>query len=348
MTKNITSLKHVLNCVSALTMIIASHLSYAQDPVTVIVGAVHYGGNIQYTYRVTNHTRARSILWVNIGDRGEQASNPDIVLNMQPELEGFPVNSYWGPPLEWGDQRGNSLRLGGMFTSPTGWVATIQGYEETTKFSINWDRENRLDPGMLSGQTYNFSVSVPAHITEPTYYAMGVPAYVNGHFTVGFSHGKTTDEGPAFWRYTGLIVALDTTPPNLTLSLSPNKLWPPNEKLVPITATIAVKDDYDPQPEIKLESITANEVLEKEDIKGALIGTDDRQFMLKAEREGKNKAGRIYTVTYSATDGSGNKSVASATVTVLHDERESEGRDSDDKKRERHDDKDKSDSKPKR
>ena len=80
-----------------------------------------------------------------------------------------------------------------------------------------------------------------------------------------------------------------------------------------------MKDDYDPQPEIKLESITANEVLEKEDIKGALIGTDDRQFQLKAEREGKNKAGRIYTVTYSATDGSGNKSIASATVTVPHD-----------------------------
>ena len=38
----------------------------------------------------------------------------------------------------------------------------------------------------------------------------------------------------------------------------------------------------------------------------AKIGTDDRQFRLKAEREGKNKAGRIYTVTYSATDATRN------------------------------------------
>ena len=53
--------------------------------------------------------------------------------------------------------------------------------------------------------------------------------------------------------------------------------------------------------------------------------------MLRAEREGKNKAGRIYTITYSATDGSGNKTTASATVTVPHDEREHEGRDRDDK-----------------
>lgn len=92
-------------------------------------------------------------------------------------------------------------------------------------------------------------------------------------------------------------------------------------KLVPIVATITVKDDYDPAPEIKLESITANEPLESEDIKDAQIGTDDRQFKLKAEREGKNKAGRIYTVTYSATDGSGNKATATATVVVPHDER---------------------------
>ncbi|MEQ1838501.1 MAG: hypothetical protein ABL858_09255 [Candidatus Nitrotoga sp.] len=31
--------------------------------------------------------------------------------------------------------------------------------------------------------------------------------------------------------------------------------------------------------------------------------------------------GRVYTLTYSATDGSGNKSTASTTVTVPHDQR---------------------------
>lgn len=311
--------KHVLICASTLTIIIASHLSYAQAPVTVTAVAVHYGGNIQYTYRVTNHTKARSIVRVNIGDRGEQAPSPAIVANLQPELEAFPVNSYWGPPTESGDQRGTSLRLGGMFTSPTGWSATIQGYEETHKSSVNWGRENQFVPGILPGQTYNFSVSLPARITEPYYFTMGDPAYLKGHFTVGFAHTKTTDEGPAFWSYTGSIVALDTTPPAITLSLSPNKLWPPNEKLVPITATIMVKDDFDPQSEIKFESITANEDIDEDDIKGIQYGTDNRHFMLKAEREGKNKAGRIYTVTYSATDASSNKATASATVTVPHD-----------------------------
>ena len=91
------------------------------------------------------------------------------------------------------------------------------------------------------------------------------------------------------------------------------------KKASPSTANISVKDDYDPAPEIKLESITANELIEAEDIRDARLGTDDRQFMLKAKSEGKNKAGRIYTVTYSATDASGNRAVATATVTVRHD-----------------------------
>ena len=49
--------------------------------------------------------------------------------------------------------------------------------------------------------------------------------------------------------------------------------------------------------------------------KGAAFGTDDRSFELRAERR-QNGKGRIYTVTYQATDASGNSSTATATVTV--------------------------------
>ena len=113
---------------------------------------------------------------------------------------------------------------------------------------------------------------------------------------------------------------VDITPPTLTVTLTPATLWPPNNKQVPVTATITVKDDYDPEPEIKLESITSSEVLAADDIQGAQLGTDDRSFSLAAKRAGTNMAGRIYTITYSATDASGNKATASAIVTVPHDQ----------------------------
>jgi len=113
---------------------------------------------------------------------------------------------------------------------------------------------------------------------------------------------------------------VDVTPPSLSFTLSPTTLWPPNDKLVSINATITVQDDYDPAPEIKLESITASETLADGDIQNAQLGTDDRDFYLVAKRAGNNMAGRIYTITYSATDASGNKATASATVTVPHDQ----------------------------
>jgi hypothetical protein len=78
--------------------------------------------------------------------------------------------------------------------------------------------------------------------------------------------------------------------------------------------SFTIKDDYDRMPEIKLESITANEPLEANDIRDASFGLDDRYFKFRAES--KSTAGRIYTVTYSATDASGNQTTASATVTV--------------------------------
>jgi len=145
-------------------------------------------------------------------------------------------------------------------------------------------------------------------------------AYLTGHFTVGFDYSTETYEGPSDWNYTGVIVPIDTTAPTLSITLNPATLWPPNNKLVPVTATITVKDDYDPEPEIKLESITATETLDDSDIQDAQPGTDDRSFSLSAKRAGNNMAGRIYTVTYSATDASGNKTTASATVTVPHDQ----------------------------
>ena len=155
-----------------------------------------------------------------------------------------------------------------------------------------------IAPGQTSSE---FSVKVD----RPDY------AYVRGYASI--IYGGHTIPIP--------IEKGDTTPPTLAVNATPAMLWPPNNKMVNIAVSVATKDDYDPQPAIKLISITSSEALAGDDIMGADFGTDDRQFSLRASRAGNNLAGRIYTVTYSATDGSGNKSTASATVTVPHDQR---------------------------
>lgn len=197
---------------------------------------------------------------------------------------------------------------------------------EHAKKYLQWYSPPAPQTPLLSGQTLRFSVTVPAKIDDAyliKHFSVSLSdlaeppsgaAYLTGHFSVDYPVGAKPR------HYNGAMEKIDNTPPALSVTLSPNTLWPQNDKLMPVTATITVKDDYDPEPEIKLESITASEALADGDIQDAKLGSDDRSFSLVAKRAGNNLAGRIYTVTYSATDASGNKATTSATVAVPHDQ----------------------------
>ena len=111
--------------------------------------------------------------------------------------------------------------------------------------------------------------------------------------------------------------AIDSTAPDLSVTLSPSVLAPANNQLVTVTATITVSDNADPAPAIKLVSITTDDGKhpKREDVQGAEIGTDDRTFSLRAER-GEKGAERVYPITYRATDRSGNVAETTAHVVV--------------------------------
>ncbi|MHB9100629.1 MAG: hypothetical protein ACYC2E_03835 [Sulfuricella sp.] len=264
-----------------------------QPPVMVKTYGQHIGGNIVYQHQVTNNG-SRNVVGIAIGlDTDDQGSSKPATRE-QGELNFvMPV----------GSEMCNPEINPALISGPTGWTAEIIQIEHTGCY-LQWRRPRYPLLPLQPGQTMRFSVTVPTFFQ----------AYLTGHFSAGYP----VDDGPRY--YNGVMEKLDTTPPSLTVSLSPNTLWPPNDKLVSVTAAITVKDNYDPEPEIKLESITASETLAANDIQGAQFGTDDRQFSLVAKRAGTNQAGRIYTVTYSATDASGNKATASATVTVPHDQ----------------------------
>lgn len=261
----------------------------AQSLVNVGMYAQHYGGKLVYHYRVVNNS-ANSIAAVSIGhdNKNDNDPNNDVI-----ELLELPSkwNSGTGiPPAS--------------ATSPPGWRVYVITSEGMPEISIAWETIDDNSPVLLAGQTLN-GMSVTLDKADAK--------YLTSHALVYFTNRYPT-------RLTVPVERLDTTPPNLTVSLSPNTLWPPNDKLVSVIAAITVEDNYDPAPEIKLESITASEPLASNDIQGAQFGTDDRQFHLVAKRAGSNQTERIYTVTYSATDASGNKATASATVTVPHDQ----------------------------
>ncbi|UCF42733.1 MAG: hypothetical protein JSV99_09095 [Planctomycetota bacterium] len=131
---------------------------------------------------------------------------------------------------------------------------------------------------------------------------------------------EVTDKAGAFDSNEVVITVEDVTPPELSVAVEPNILWPPNHKMVLITLSWEVSDNCDEEVEVSLVSVTSSE---DDDSRGdghtskdIRIG-DDGTIYLRAERSGKGP-GRIYTITYQAVDDSGNVTEASATVTVPH------------------------------
>lgn len=138
---------------------------------------------------------------------------------------------------------------------------------------------------------------------------------------------KVTDPIKLMNTTTAMVTIEDTTPPDLMVSVNLDSLWPPNHKLNTVEATIVVNDVCDTNPAISLVSVTSNEPDNgigdgntTNDIQGVDIGTDDREITLRAERSGRGN-GRIYTLTYDATDMAGNNAPAEAEVIVSHDRR---------------------------
>jgi uncharacterized protein len=127
---------------------------------------------------------------------------------------------------------------------------------------------------------------------------------------------RTSDHDP-------VVVGLglcEEQPPSLSVTASPNSLWPPNHGYRRVTATVSVSDNSGTAPTVELLSVTSNE---PDDAPGGADGdtTNDvvtinsRTFDLRAERN-ENGSGRVYTIRYRATDACGNSTTASATVTV--------------------------------
>ena len=116
------------------------------------------------------------------------------------------------------------------------------------------------------------------------------------------------------------IEVVDTEPPELAVELSPSTLWPPNHRLVAITADVVARDNCGPV-EVVLESVTSSDSDDDDgqaDIQGVDVGTFDLAFEVRVERSGHEQLGRIYTATYRAVDSSENATRASAVIVVPH------------------------------
>jgi hypothetical protein len=88
--------------------------------------------------------------------------------------------------------------------------------------------------------------------------------------------------------------------------------------MVEVKVNVKVSDDFDANPTVKLLSITSNESdngLGDGDTAGDIEIKPDGRIFLRAERSGGGN-GRVYTLTYSATDSAGNVTISTTQVRI--------------------------------
>jgi hypothetical protein len=134
-----------------------------------------------------------------------------------------------------------------------------------------------------------------------------------------------TNECDAFC-FTGTVGVLinitDMAPPLITLSPTPNSLWPPNGKMVQVTVSGTITD--------KVSGVnTSSAVYEVRDEYGIVLprgaitlgsgGAYSFNVGLQASRLGTDLNGRRYTVRVIAKDNAGNRASKTGVVIVPHD-----------------------------
>ena len=191
-------------------------------------------------------------------------------------------------------------------TAPSGAVVILDGSgssdPDDDPLTYIWKENGVIIAGPTANPTAEVTLGLGTHTIE---------------LTVDDSNGGLdTDEV--------IIEVQDSTPPEISVTLDPDILWPPNHKMAEIKASVTVTDGADPSPYWELFSVLSNESevgpgrKHYPDIMEHETGTPDTEFQLRAERLGTG-GGRIYTITYRAIDASGNSMEEEATVVVPHD-----------------------------
>ena len=112
---------------------------------------------------------------------------------------------------------------------------------------------------------------------------------------------------------TSVTLNIDKTSPSVNVTATPNILWPPNHKMVNVMVGGSAADGGS---DVVSAVIT---VTDEYGIYNMTVPGFGSTILLEASRNGKDKDGRLYTITAVVTDKAGNQSTATTTVLVPHD-----------------------------
>jgi hypothetical protein len=174
----------------------------------------------------------------------------------------------------------------------------------------------RIEYSVDNGESWKRIVNSRIVDSPADYYVWEVPCTLSNSAKVRVSDPYGPDYDVSLEPFS----IVDGTPPSLELSLSKNTLWPPNGEMVDVGLSFRLRDNCDPNPRVFLEITTDEASGATKDHDGSQIGPDakimaDRRVLLRAERS-EDGDGRVYVLTLTARDSSGNAVVATRQVKV--------------------------------
>jgi hypothetical protein len=127
-----------------------------------------------------------------------------------------------------------------------------------------------------------------------------------------------TDQAGNVASATQTVTVVDNTPPViLSVSATPNAMWPPNHKMFTVAVSVNASDNCSGVVSqiVGVTSSEADNGVGDGNTVNDIQNVNGLSVDLRAERSGKGN-GRIYTITVRSTDGSGNYSERTVDVTI--------------------------------
>ena len=199
---------------------------------------------------------------------------------------------------------GDAVSLGGQ----------VSDFDGDTLSYEWWEGATSIASGSVSTIAGGTPVNLPVHFLSPT---LGSHTY-----TLQVDDGVNTPVTSDI-----VVNVVDSTAPTLAPVSSDSILWPPNGKMVGIVIAANASDDQG-------GFVTLSAAVSSDEAASGLWGGDigpdwtapaiDQNtgtisLQLRAERDPSGD-GRVYTITITAADGSGNSSQAAVNILVPHDQ----------------------------
>ncbi|MGQ9752709.1 MAG: CARDB domain-containing protein, partial [Thermoanaerobaculaceae bacterium] len=240
---------------------------------------------------------------------------PDLTvpLFVPPMLISSPGNTFY---ITEETRNNGNLPAGSSVTRY--YIATSEPLDPSTAILVGQRSVPTLAPGEVSTVT-EVPFTVPAALPAGTYYLDACADADNQVVETNESNNCASSS----LQLVAAIMPQDQPPDCSKAQASPDILWPPDHKLVPIAITGVTDPDGDPVT-LSVTGITQDEPLNglgDGDTCPDGFGVGRNQPQVRAERSGLGN-GRVYKIAFTASDGKGGTCTGTVTAGVPHDRKD--------------------------